>query len=187
MSGPAVPSRAYAPQGGRQFLSLSSSPLSSSVVRSDAVPCRRTVHKYAESVVKGCLKMQSCSAFSCGTEIESRPRPRVAPRPDVGTPLPFAGLQIGPPGPNTAEGCSRKWSGSPTSTGRSTATWFWACGSFCWSLVNATNIPRRRALGPAKCRRARPCSLYRKLYRGNRYNFESRSADLDATVEWFVN
>jgi len=128
MSGPAVLSRAYAPQRGRRFYLLSSSSLlSSPIVRSGAISCRRTIDEYAESVVDGRLKMQPRSAPSCGTEIKSRSRPRATPRyrrrrRDVGTPLPLAGLRIGPLGSETAEGCSRKWSGSPTSTGRSIAT-----------------------------------------------------------------
>lgn len=128
MSGPAVLSRAYAPQGGQRFFLLSTSLLSSSpIVRSSAISRRRTIDEYVESAVDGRLKMQPRSAPSCGTEIKSRSRPRAAPRyrrrrRDVGTPLPLAGLRIGPLGPKTAEGCSRKWSGSPTSTGRSIAT-----------------------------------------------------------------
>lgn len=86
----------------------------------------RNVGEYAESVVDGRLKMQLRSAPS-GTVIQSRPRRLVAPRRRRrhrdGTSLTLSALRVGPTaGPEIVEGCSRKWSGCPTSTGRSTAT-----------------------------------------------------------------
>ncbi|KYQ52155.1 Acid phosphatase-like protein 2 [Trachymyrmex zeteki] len=53
MSGPAVLSRAYAPQGGQRFFLLSTSLLSSSpIVRSSAISRRRTIDEYVESMYK---------------------------------------------------------------------------------------------------------------------------------------
>lgn len=84
---------------------------------------RRAADKYVERVDEGCLKMQLRSASS-RTESQA-PRLRRAAhrcRSRDGTSLPLSGLRIGPAGPETAEGCSQKWSGCPTNTRRSTAT-----------------------------------------------------------------
>ncbi|KAH0954527.1 hypothetical protein HN011_000932 [Eciton burchellii] len=135
MSGPAVPSRADV-QESRRFLSLSLSSSSSLVViarvnRAVGSVAGAVVDEYAERVVEGrrLKKMQFRSATH-GTEIllQSRPPRRgVASRcrrrrRDATPSLPLPVLRIGPLGPVTAEGCSRKWSACPTNTGRSTAT-----------------------------------------------------------------
>lgn len=74
--------------------------------------------KYAERVDEGCLKMQLRSGPS---RTAKQPRPCRRSRSD-GTSLSLSSQRIGPRGPETAEGCSQKWSGCPTNTRRSTAT-----------------------------------------------------------------